>query len=95
MLYREMPGTGDKLSILGFGCMRLPGSQMNIDEKEAISQIHYAIDKGINYFDTAWPYHGGKSEAVLGKALKDGYRQKVKIADKLPHWLCKSRGDMD
>ena len=84
MLYREMPKTGDKLSILGFGCMRLPGGQFNPDEKEAVEQIRYAIDSGINYLDTAWTYHGGKSEAILGKAIKDGYRNKVKIADKLP-----------
>lgn len=95
MLYRTMPKTNDNLSILGYGCMRLPGGQMKVDEKTAIEQIRYAIDKGINYMDTAWPYHNGKSEEVLGKALKDGYRDKVKIADKLPHWLCKTREDMD
>lgn len=95
MLYREMPKTGDKLSILGFGCMRLPGGQMNVNEKESIEQIRYAVDKGVNYLDTAWTYHGGKSEVILGKAIKDGYRDKVKIADKLPIWLCKSREDMD
>jgi predicted aldo/keto reductase-like oxidoreductase len=95
MLYREMPKTGDSLSILGFGAMRLPGSRMSVDEKEAIRQIRYSIDNGINYLDTAWPYHNGKSEVVLGKALKDGYREKVKVADKLPIWLCKTREDMD
>ncbi|MBN2028778.1 aldo/keto reductase [bacterium] len=95
MLYRDMPKTKDKLSILGFGCMRLPGGQTNVNEKEAIEQIRYAIDQGINYLDTAWPYHNGKSEVVLGKALRDGYREKVKIADKLPHWLCKTRDDME
>jgi len=95
MLYREMPGNNDKLSILGFGCMRFPGGQFRPDEKRSIAQIRDAIGEGINYFDTAWPYHGGKSEVILGKALKDGYRQKVKIADKLPHWLCKTREDMD
>lgn len=95
MLYREMPKTGDKLSILGFGCMRLPGGQLRPDEKKSITQIRSAIDRGVNYVDTAWPYHGGKSEVILGKALKDGYRQKVKVADKLPYWLCKTREDMD
>jgi predicted aldo/keto reductase-like oxidoreductase len=95
MLYREMPKTGDKLSILGFGCMRLPGGQMNPDEKKSIEQIRYAIDRGVNYLDTAWTYHNGKSEVILGKALKDGYRDKVKIADKLPHWVCKTREDLD
>ena len=95
MLTREMPNTKDALSILGFGCMRFPGKQGNPDEAEAIRQIHHAIDRGINYFDTAWPYHGGKSEVILGKALKNGLREKVKVADKLPQWLCNSRDDMD
>ena len=95
MLYREMPKTQDRLSILGFGCMRLPGRQSNPDEKKSIEQIRYAIDNGVNYVDTAWPYHGGKSEVILGKALKGGYREKVKVADKLPQWLCKNRDDMD
>jgi predicted aldo/keto reductase-like oxidoreductase len=95
MLYREMPKTKDKLSILGFGCMRLPGNHIRVDEKEAVEQLRYAMDRGINYLDTAWPYHNGKSEVILGKAIKEGYRDKVKIADKLPHWLCKSREDMD
>ena len=94
MLYRDMPHTGDKLSTLGLGCMRLPGGQTRPDEKQAIELIRHAIDKGVNYFDTAWPYHGGKSEGILGRALRDGYREKVKIADKLPQWLCKSREDM-
>ena len=90
-----MPKSKDKLSILGFGCMRFPGGQMKPNEDESIRQVRKAIDMGINYLDTAWPYHGGKSEVILGKALKDGYREKVKIADKLPHWLCKTREDMD
>jgi hypothetical protein len=95
MLYREMPKTKDKLSILGFGCMRLPWTHMNVDEEETIEQLRYAINKGINYMDTAWPYHNRKSEVILGKVIKDGYRNRVKIADKLPHWLCKTREDMD
>lgn len=95
MLYRQMPKTKDDISILGFGCMRLPGKGAGIDEEKAIEQIRYAVDQGVNYMDTAWPYHGGKSEVVLGKAVKDGYRDKVKIADKLPHWLCRSIADMD
>ena len=95
MLYRKMPKAEDQLSILGFGCMRFQGHPSNPDKKKAIEQIRHAINKGVNYFDTAWPYHGGKSEPILGKALKDGYREKVKIADKLPQWLCKNRDDMD
>ena len=95
MQYRKVPRNGDLLSILGFGCMRLPLKDGAIDEERAIRQIRYAIDKGVNYVDTAWPYHGGESERLLGKALKDGYREKVKLATKLPSWMIKSREDMD
>ncbi|WP_085104110.1 aldo/keto reductase [Desulfovibrio gilichinskyi] len=95
MLYRTMPKNGDKLSALGFGCMRLPMLDGEIDEKRAIAQIRQAIDNGVNYVDTAWPYHDGESEPLLGKALKDGYREKVKIATKLPTWLVENREDMD
>lgn len=95
MLYRTMPKNGDELSALGFGCMRLPMVDGKIDEKRAIEQIRSAIDGGVNYLDTAWPYHDGESEPLLGKALKDGYREKVKIATKLPTWMVKSREEMD
>ncbi|WP_319584197.1 aldo/keto reductase [uncultured Pseudodesulfovibrio sp.] len=95
MLYRTMPKNGDKLSSLGFGCMRLPMVDGVIDEERAIAQIRQAIDAGVNYVDTAWPYHNGESEPLLGKALQDGYRDKVKIATKLPTWLIKSHDDMD
>lgn len=95
MLYRTMPQNGDSLSALGFGCMRMPMVDGKIDEERAISQIRTAIDEGVNYLDTAWPYHDGESEPLLGKALKDGYRDKVKIATKLPTWMIKTREDMD
>jgi predicted aldo/keto reductase-like oxidoreductase len=95
MLYRKMPKNGDMLSILGFGCMRLPVNNGKIDEARAIRQIRHAVDKGVNYVDTAWPYHGGASEPLLGKALKGGYRDRVKVATKLPSWLIKCREDMD
>ena len=96
MLYRKMPKNNDDLSILGFGCMRLPiDKNHQIDEPRATRQIHAAIDQGVNYLDTAWPYHGGESENLLGRALEDGYRDKVKIATKLPSWMIHSRGDMD
>ena len=66
-----------------------------INEEEAIKQIRYGIDNGINYIDTAYMYHGGMSEPLVGKALKDGYRERVKLATKLPSWLVHSREDMD
>ncbi len=95
MLYRTMPKNGDTLSALGFGCMRLPMLDGKVDEARAIAQIRSAIDGGVNYVDTAWPYHHGESEIVLGKALRDGYREKVKVATKLPSWLVQDRADMD
>jgi hypothetical protein len=95
MLNRKMPKTGDELSILGFGCMRLPEKDGRIDEARAASQIRYAIDHGVNYLDTAWPYHGGESEPFVGRVLSGGYRERVRLATKLPSWLVRSRADMD
>ncbi len=104
MQYREFGQTGEKVSLLGFGCMRLPvinGVHTDIDYNEAIKMLRHAVDKGVNYIDTAYPYHGtgmgsgGASEPFVAKALKDGYREKVNLATKLPTWLCKSRADMD
>lgn len=96
MLYRKMPKINEELSILGFGCMRLPTNKDgSIAQKRAIEQIRYGIDHGINYLDTAWPYHGGQSEPLVGEALGSGYREKVKIATKLPSWMVKDRPDMD
>ncbi len=94
MQYRTVPKTGDQLSVLGFGCMRLPQKGQGIEEDRAIKQIRYAIDNGVNYLDTAPPYHGGESEVILGKALADGYREKVKIATKLTHFLLRGPEDM-
>ncbi|HCX60960.1 MAG TPA: aldo/keto reductase, partial [Clostridiales bacterium] len=85
MLTKKNIKNGDELSILGFGCMRLPS-----DENDAINLIRDAIEKGVNYFDTAYIYKAGKNEVVLGNALSGGYREKVKIATKLPPYMINS-----
>jgi len=95
MQYRTMKKTGDNLSVLGYGCMRFPQKRGRIDEKLATRQIRFAIDQGINYIDTAMIYHMGANEPFLGKALADGYREKIKLATKLPLSAVKAREDMD
>ncbi|MBR5961513.1 MAG: aldo/keto reductase [Clostridia bacterium] len=83
MMYNE--ACGEKLSRLGFGCMRLPlTAEKAIDERELQKMVDYAIDHGVNYFDTAWPYHGGHSEIAIGKALAKYPREKWFLADKYP-----------
>ncbi len=85
-----------EVSALGFGCMRLPtGLFQKVNEKHAMEIIRYGIDQGINYVDTAWMYHFGQSEAVLGKALKEGYRNKVHLVTKLPMVFVKKTDDFD
>ena len=90
MLTRTNIKNGEELSILGFGCMRFPTKGGNIDEPRAIAMIQDSIEKGVNYFDTAYIYHGGKSESLLGKALLGGYRERVRVATKLPQYLVKN-----
>ncbi|MBQ8287440.1 MAG: aldo/keto reductase [Clostridia bacterium] len=85
---------GNRLSILGFGCMRFPRKLGMIDMKETEREIMTAIKNGVNYFDTAYIYPG--SEAALGEILhKNRVRNKVYIATKLPHYLIKSREGLD
>ena len=104
MLKRIFGKTDEKVSILGFGAMRLPmmeNDRTKIDEKTTINLIQHAIDQGVNFIDTAYPYGGfdmcqaGESEPLVGKALKNGYREKVNISTKLPTWLIETREDMD
>ena len=96
MQYRKIPKTGDEISAIGYGCMRFPTRMGRIDEKKAEEQMRFAIEQGVNYFDTAYPYHGGGSESFLGKVFSDkALRDQVKIATKLPPWSVKTREDMD
>jgi predicted aldo/keto reductase-like oxidoreductase len=95
MQYRTMKKTGDRLSVLGFGTMRLPEKAGRIDEGRATALIRSAIDQGVTFIDTAFPYHLGTSEPFLGKALGDGYRERVKLCTKLPPWSVRTREDMD
>ena len=85
---------GNSLSVLGFGCMRFPTKAGRIDMAETEKQIMYAIQSGVNYFDTAYIYPG--SEAAIGEIFqKHGVREKVYIATKLPHYLIKSKADLE
>ena len=96
MKYRKFGSLDFEVSALGFGAMRMPtDDEGNIKEQEAIDMIRYSVDNGVNYIDTAWPYHDKKSEPLVAKALKDGYRDKVKVATKLPSWEIEEYEDMD
>lgn len=98
MQYRNMTKDNVKVSQLGFGCMRFPtigGDSGNIDKILSKDMIHYAIDNGVNYIDTAYPYHQGNSEKFIGEVLKNGYREKVYLATKLPSWLIESYSDFE
>lgn len=104
MLYRTFGKTGERVSVLGFGNMRLPvvnGDYGHIDEPKAMNIVSCAIEHGVNYLDTSWPYHSagmageGQSEPFVGKVLKAVGRDKMFVATKLPIWLVEKREDMD
>ena len=86
---------GIKSSLLGFGCMRFPTkSDGNIDETQAEEMLDYAIQNGVTYIDTAYPYHSGESERFVGKVLKKYNRNQYTIATKLPVWKVSKREDV-
>ena len=98
MKYRPMGKLGIKSSAFGLGCMRFNGAASGdsvIDEQKAISLIRRAIDGGVTYIDTAYVYLDKTSEIVLGKALQDGYREKVTIATKVPPDQVQNRADLE
>ena len=98
MEYRKFGKLDFKPSALGFGMMRLPtigGDTTKIDEKKAREMVYYAIEHGVNYIDTAYPYHGGQSEPFAGKILQGKWRKKVKLATKLPTWLIEKEKDFN
>jgi predicted aldo/keto reductase-like oxidoreductase len=99
MEYRSFPKVpGVPISTLGFGCMRLPtigGEFSRVDEEAATRLLHDAIRAGVNYIDTAYPYHGGHSERVVARALAGGRRGTVQLATKLPIWLVKAERDWE
>lgn len=82
MLYRE--ACGDRVSGLAFGTMRLPQKDGTIDQEQVNRMTDYAIENGVNYFDTAYPYHEGKSELAIGEALSKHPRDSFFLADKFP-----------
>lgn len=104
MLYRKLNKTGVDLSILGFGCMRLPvidNKPEKIDYPKASEMLHYAIDHGVNFIDTAYFYHGtvfgqsGQSEPFVGEVLSGGWREKVHLATKMPLFFLKEKEQME
>lgn len=99
MHYRHFPGNETEIGALGMGCMRLPtlgGSPQNVDQEAALATLDAAIEAGVTYFDTAWPYHGGTSEVILGEFLRSrGLRERVTVATKCPVWLVKSEADWE
>ncbi len=89
MTKRDM--CSDKVSLLGFGCMRFPVKDSKIDRPRAEQMLSYAYEHGVNYFDTAYPYHDGESEEFVGEFLSRLPRDSYYLATKLPMWAVDSR----
>lgn len=98
MKYRKFGELEWKSSALGFGIMRMPLKDKDygaIDEEKALKIVRYAIDRGVNYIDTAWNYHRDNSEGFVGRVLADEYREKVRLVTKMPCWLIEKPEDLD
>lgn len=95
---RALQKNGEEVSLLGFGCMRLPtrsGDPKDIDEALAEAMIDHAYESGVNYFDTAYAYHQGRSEPLIGRALSKYPRASFNLATKMPVWLLEKEGDAE
>ncbi len=88
-------GKEQEVSLLGFGCMRFPQKDGEIDKKRSKQMIMKAVNNGVNYIDTAYPYHGGKSELFVKEVIQELDRESFILADKLPIWDCKTKEDVD
>lgn len=94
MKYRSSAKSQREFSVLGYGCMRFPMSGNKIDEAETEKLLKSSIERGVNYFDTAYIYHGGKSESLLGDLLNE-HKYEVMITTKLPQFIVRKSSDID
>ena len=96
MIYKKFQNI--QISALGMGCMRFPVQENDfkkIDVEKTREMIAYAMEKGVNYFDTAWGYHGGQSETVLGDILKEYPRESFYLASKFPGYDLSNMGKVE
>ncbi len=91
----KVNGELKEVSLLGFGCMRFPTKDGKIDRDLSKKMVHLALENGVNYIDTAYPYHSGESEEFVKEIISEVDRQSVFLADKLPIWNCKTKEDVD
>ncbi len=91
----KVNGKIEEVSLLGFGCMRFPTKDGEIDKKLSTEMIIKAVENGVNYIDTAYPYHGGKSELFVKEVIQELDRESIFLADKLPIWDCKEKEDVE
>ena len=91
----KVNGKTEQVSLLGFGCMRFPTKDGEIDKELSKEMIYKAVENGVNYIDTAYPYHSGKSELFVKEVIQELDRESFFLADKLPIWDCKTKEDVE
>lgn len=91
----KVNGKTEEVSLLGFGCMRFPMKDGQIDKELSKKMMLYAVENGVNYIDTAYPYHGGNSELFVAEVIQELDRERFFLADKLPIWDCHTKEDVD